>query len=97
MCIFQNFFKDPWNTFDFITVIGSIVDALVIEFGVSKKKENANALTAIAVRKRGLNLKYPTTLKDFLRNYISYFRPTQLDRMDLNFSSDIWSFFHSKT
>ena len=30
----QNFFKDPWNTFDFITVIGSIVDALVVEFGV---------------------------------------------------------------
>jgi hypothetical protein len=31
----QNFFKDPWNTFDFITVIGSIVDAMVVEFGVS--------------------------------------------------------------
>ncbi|XP_034948346.1 voltage-dependent calcium channel type A subunit alpha-1 isoform X10 [Chelonus insularis] len=29
----RNFFKDPWNTFDFITVIGSIVDALVVEFG----------------------------------------------------------------
>nr|CAD7456845.1 unnamed protein product [Timema tahoe] len=31
----ENFFKDPWNTFDFITVIGSIIDALVIELGVS--------------------------------------------------------------
>ncbi|KAL0121148.1 hypothetical protein PUN28_008671 [Cardiocondyla obscurior] len=30
---YKNFFKDAWNTFDFITVIGSIVDALVIEFG----------------------------------------------------------------
>ncbi|KAK8724874.1 hypothetical protein OTU49_010957 [Cherax quadricarinatus] len=29
----RNFFKDPWNTFDFITVIGSIIDALVVEFG----------------------------------------------------------------
>lgn len=29
----RNFFKDPWNTFDFITVIGSIVDALVVELG----------------------------------------------------------------
>ncbi|KAL1138768.1 hypothetical protein AAG570_008830 [Ranatra chinensis] len=28
----RNFFKDPWNIFDFITVIGSIVDALVLEF-----------------------------------------------------------------
>ncbi|XP_025161931.1 voltage-dependent calcium channel type A subunit alpha-1 isoform X17 [Harpegnathos saltator] len=29
----RNFFRDAWNIFDFITVIGSIVDALVIEFG----------------------------------------------------------------
>ncbi|XP_011635066.1 voltage-dependent calcium channel type A subunit alpha-1 isoform X2 [Pogonomyrmex barbatus] len=47
----KNFFKDYWNIFDFITVIGSIVDALVIEFGgerpsmptggqLSEKKEN---------------------------------------------------------
>nr|XP_033322106.1 voltage-dependent calcium channel type A subunit alpha-1 isoform X4 [Megalopta genalis] len=44
----KNFFKDAWNTFDFITVIGSIVDALVIEFGerfssggqLGEKKEN---------------------------------------------------------
>jgi len=34
----QNFFKDPWNIFDFVTVIGSIVDALVVELGVSKTK-----------------------------------------------------------
>ncbi|XP_075226266.1 voltage-dependent calcium channel type A subunit alpha-1-like [Lycorma delicatula] len=27
----KNFFKDPWNVFDFITVIGSIIDALVLE------------------------------------------------------------------
>ncbi|KAL2726961.1 Voltage-dependent calcium channel type A subunit alpha-1 [Vespula squamosa] len=33
-----NFFKDSWNTFDFITVIGSIVDALVIEFGDKRAK-----------------------------------------------------------
>uniref|UniRef100_A0A8D9A768 Voltage-dependent L-type calcium channel subunit alpha n=1 Tax=Cacopsylla melanoneura TaxID=428564 RepID=A0A8D9A768_9HEMI len=30
----KNFFKDPWNTFDFITVIGSIVDAAVQEYQV---------------------------------------------------------------
>ncbi|XP_053660657.1 voltage-dependent calcium channel type A subunit alpha-1 isoform X1 [Anopheles marshallii] len=29
----KNFFKDPWNIFDFITVIGSIIDALVLELG----------------------------------------------------------------
>ncbi len=26
-CTFQNYFKDSWNTFDFITVVGSIIDA----------------------------------------------------------------------
>uniref|UniRef100_A0A336JZB9 Voltage-dependent calcium channel type A subunit alpha-1 n=1 Tax=Culicoides sonorensis TaxID=179676 RepID=A0A336JZB9_CULSO len=29
----KNFFKDAWNVFDFITVIGSIIDALVLELG----------------------------------------------------------------
>ncbi|VDO98416.1 unnamed protein product [Soboliphyme baturini] len=29
----RNYFKDGWNVFDFITVIGSITDALVTEFG----------------------------------------------------------------
>ncbi|KAL0276239.1 UNVERIFIED_CONTAM: hypothetical protein PYX00_003847 [Menopon gallinae] len=29
----RNFFKDAWNTFDLITVLGSIVDVLFMEFG----------------------------------------------------------------
>ncbi|RWS16656.1 Voltage-dependent calcium channel type A subunit alpha-1-like protein [Dinothrombium tinctorium] len=29
----KNFFKDQWNTFDFVTVVGSVVDALVMEIG----------------------------------------------------------------
>ena len=35
LCPLQSYFKDPWNTFDFITVVGSIVDALMVEFAVS--------------------------------------------------------------
>lgn len=31
----QNYFKDPWNTFDFTTVVGSITDVLVSEYGSS--------------------------------------------------------------
>ena len=31
----QSYFKDRWNMFDFITVLGSIVDALMVEFAVS--------------------------------------------------------------
>lgn len=31
---FKNYFKDSWNTFDFITVIGSIVDAVISVYTV---------------------------------------------------------------
>lgn len=34
VCI-QNFVKDPWNVFDFVTVVGSIIEALVFVMGVS--------------------------------------------------------------
>ncbi len=30
--ILQSYFKDSWNTFDFVTVVGSIVDAMMTEF-----------------------------------------------------------------
>jgi len=33
--ILQNYFKDSWNVFDFITVVGSIIDVLVTEIKVS--------------------------------------------------------------
>ncbi|XP_053201741.1 voltage-dependent calcium channel type A subunit alpha-1-like isoform X3 [Panonychus citri] len=29
----RNFFKDSWNVFDFVTVVGSVIDAIVMEFG----------------------------------------------------------------
>ncbi len=32
--LFQNYFRDKWNAFDFITVLGSIADVLVTEFRV---------------------------------------------------------------
>lgn len=52
----QNFFKDAWNTFDFITVVGSIVDALVVEFGVrraptSSGKQSLSVLIAFLATK----------------------------------------------
>lgn len=31
----QNFFRDAWNIFDFVSVLGSITDILVTELGVS--------------------------------------------------------------
>jgi len=29
--VVQNYFRDPWNVFDFITVIGSVTDVLLTE------------------------------------------------------------------
>lgn len=31
--ISQNFYKDYWNIFDFVTVCGSAIDAFIVEFG----------------------------------------------------------------
>jgi hypothetical protein len=31
----KNYFKDPWNIFDFVTVIGSITDIVASELTVS--------------------------------------------------------------
>ncbi|XP_076455033.1 voltage-dependent calcium channel type A subunit alpha-1-like [Babylonia areolata] len=33
---FRNYFHDPWNVFDFTTVIGSIIDVFITEFSSSK-------------------------------------------------------------
>jgi len=44
---FQNFFKDAWNIFDLITVLGSIVDALWMEFGVIIKKNTLQLISNI--------------------------------------------------
>jgi len=35
LLLLQNYFKDSWNVFDFITVVGSIIDVLVTEVKVS--------------------------------------------------------------
>lgn len=31
----QNYFRDSWNVFDFVTVVGSITDVAVTEYNVS--------------------------------------------------------------
>ncbi|XP_034248827.1 voltage-dependent calcium channel type A subunit alpha-1 isoform X6 [Thrips palmi] len=45
----KNYFKDAWNTFDFVTVVGSIVDALVIELGELQDKANITSTNSINV------------------------------------------------
>ncbi|XP_063907007.1 voltage-dependent calcium channel type A subunit alpha-1 isoform X5 [Zophobas morio] len=63
----KNFFKDPWNTFDFITVIGSIVDAMVVEFG-----ERAAKIAKERSRKSGAKLgTFDSIVKWIQENFIN--------------------------
>lgn len=34
MHLFQNYFKDPWNAFDFFIVVGSFVDLAMAKLNV---------------------------------------------------------------
>ncbi|XP_064457887.1 voltage-dependent calcium channel type A subunit alpha-1-like isoform X3 [Ornithodoros turicata] len=47
-CGIRNFFKNPWHTFDFITVVGSIIDVLVVEAG---NLQNLSASSALSGKK----------------------------------------------
>ncbi len=43
----KSYFNDPWNTFDFVTVVGSIIDALAVEFAVSSRNETTDITSSI--------------------------------------------------
>lgn len=40
VCLFQNYFGDAWNVFDFIIVLGSFIDIVYSEVNVSKYDKN---------------------------------------------------------
>ena len=45
MCICpsaQGYFGDPWNVFDFLIVVGSVVDVILSEVDVSTNTNNDN-------------------------------------------------------
>ena len=74
---FQSYFKDAWNTFDFVTVVGSIVDALMVEFAVSAAQNvdpMEDTISLIIVEVFIQNLLKITTL---LRPY--YWLPVRIE------------------
>lgn len=50
----QNYLKDAWNVFDFVTVLGSITDILVTEINVRAPVPTHSTLTSTR-----LNALYP--------------------------------------
>ncbi|XP_050304148.1 voltage-dependent calcium channel type A subunit alpha-1 isoform X3 [Anthonomus grandis grandis] len=75
---FKNFFKDPWNTFDFVTVIGSIVDAMVVEFG-----ERAERMTKDRTKELDVAALIGKFLKDNFINvgFLRLFRAARLIKL----------------
>lgn len=51
----QNYFRDAWNIFDFVSVLGSITDILVTELGVSAE-DNKLALLCFLLGSKRLKL-----------------------------------------
>lgn len=56
----QQYFKDAWNLFDFITVIGSIIDAIVSEITVGQNGKVSQCVFLFGVKRDvfGNTLKY---------------------------------------
>ena len=44
----QNYFRDAWNIFDFVSVLGSITDILVTELGVSGQEQSPRGCSLLS-------------------------------------------------
>ncbi|CAB4069401.1 CACNA1B [Lepeophtheirus salmonis] len=69
---FRSYFKDPWNTFDFITVVGSIVDALMVEF--AKNFINVGFLRLFRAARLIKLLRQGYTIRILLWTFIQSFK-----------------------
>ncbi|XP_042869760.1 voltage-dependent calcium channel type A subunit alpha-1-like isoform X5 [Penaeus japonicus] len=70
----RNFFKDPWHTFDFITVIGSIIDALVVEFGDEENFINVGFLRLFRAARLIKLLRQGYTIRILLWTFVQSFK-----------------------
>ncbi|XP_071746366.1 voltage-dependent calcium channel type A subunit alpha-1 isoform X5 [Lepeophtheirus salmonis] len=68
----RSYFKDPWNTFDFITVVGSIVDALMVEF--AKNFINVGFLRLFRAARLIKLLRQGYTIRILLWTFIQSFK-----------------------
>ncbi|XP_047738439.1 voltage-dependent calcium channel type A subunit alpha-1 [Hyalella azteca] len=69
----RNYFKDNWNTFDFICVVGSIIDALVVEFG-SNSYINLRFLRLFRAARLIKLLRQGDTIRILLWTFIQSFK-----------------------
>merc|ERR1719220_431618 len=67
-----SYFKDYWNTFDFITVVGSIVDALMVEF--AKNFINVGFLRLFRAARLVKLLRQGYTIRILLWTFVQSFK-----------------------
>uniref|UniRef100_A0A1I8PXP8 Voltage-dependent calcium channel type A subunit alpha-1 n=1 Tax=Stomoxys calcitrans TaxID=35570 RepID=A0A1I8PXP8_STOCA len=70
----KNFFKDPWNIFDLITVLGSIVDALWMEFGHDSNSINVGFLRLFRAARLIKLLRQGYTIRILLWTFVQSFK-----------------------
>eukprot|EP00094_Tigriopus_californicus_P003244 TCALIF_03120-PB protein Name:"Similar to cac Voltage-dependent calcium channel type A subunit alpha-1 (Drosophila melanogaster)" AED:0.11 eAED:0.11 QI:85/0.68/0.56/1/0.86/0.86/30/131/2029 len=69
---FQSYFKDSWNIFDFVTVVGSIVDALMVEF--AKNFINVGFLRLFRAARLVKLLRQGYTIRILLWTFVQSFK-----------------------
>merc|ERR1719412_2710863 len=67
-----SYFKDNWNTFDFVTVVGSIVDALMVEF--AKNFINVGFLRLFRAARLVKLLRQGYTIRILLWTFVQSFK-----------------------
>ena len=65
ICYFQNYFNDRWNIFDFITVVGSIIDATKMVSVGFLKLFRAARLVKLLRRSRSVGILLYTFVQSF--------------------------------
>lgn len=69
---FRSYFRDRWNMFDFITVVGSIVDALMVEF--AKNFINVSFLRLFRAARLIKLLRQGYTIRILLWTFVQSFK-----------------------
>ncbi|KAG9509584.1 Voltage-dependent calcium channel type A subunit alpha-1, partial [Fragariocoptes setiger] len=70
----RNFFKDMWNIFDFITVVGSAFDAFLVEFGGKKNHMQVGFLRLFRAARLIKLLRQGDTIRMLLWTFIQSFK-----------------------
>ncbi|XP_045432008.1 voltage-dependent P/Q-type calcium channel subunit alpha-1A isoform X12 [Pipistrellus kuhlii] len=69
-----NYFRDAWNIFDFVTVLGSITDILVTEFGNSNNFINLSFLRLFRAARLIKLLRQGYTIRILLWTFVQSFK-----------------------